>query len=72
MTLTTHEPLTVTLGSSGVTPEDVVAVARQDAQVTISQDALAAVASAWYLNGSSCAAARNIRSRQSQKSPPSP
>ena len=44
MTLTTHEPLTVTLGSSGVTPEDVVAVARHDAQVTISQDALDAVA----------------------------
>ena len=44
MTLTTHEPLTVTLGSSGVTPEDVVAVARHDAQVTIAQDALDAVA----------------------------
>src|SRR6478736_4964709 len=44
MTLTTHEPLTVTLGSSGVTPEDVVAVARHDAHVTISQDALDAVA----------------------------
>ena len=40
----THEPLTVTLGSSGVTPEDVVAVARHDAKVTIAQDALDAVA----------------------------
>ena len=40
MTVTTHEPLTVTLGSSGVTPEDVVAVARHDAHVTIAQDAL--------------------------------
>ena len=44
MTITTHEPLTVTLGSSGVTPEDVVAVARHDAKVTIAQDALDAVA----------------------------
>ena len=44
MTLTTHSPLTVTLGSSGVTPEDVVAVARHDAHVTIAQDALDAVA----------------------------
>src|SRR6478752_10392106 len=44
MTVTTHEPLTVTLGSSGVTPEDVVAVARHDAHVTIAQDALDAVA----------------------------
>ncbi|WP_281445239.1 aromatic amino acid lyase, partial [Paenarthrobacter nicotinovorans] len=44
MTITTHEPLTVTLGSSGVTPEDVVAVARHDAKVTISQEALDNVA----------------------------
>ncbi|BAS07050.1 urocanate hydratase [Arthrobacter sp. Hiyo4] len=44
MTLTTHEPLTVTLGSSGVTPEDVVAVARHNARVTIAQEALDAVA----------------------------
>ena len=44
MSVTTHEPLTVTLGSSGVTPEDVVAVARHDAHVTISQDALDNVA----------------------------
>ncbi|MGO4491503.1 aromatic amino acid lyase, partial [Arthrobacter sp. 2YAF22_2] len=44
MTITTHSPLTVTLGSSGVTPEDVVAVARHDAQVTVAQDALDAVA----------------------------
>ncbi len=44
MTITTHSPLTVTLGSSGVTPEDVVAVARHDAHVTIAQDALDAVA----------------------------
>ena len=44
MTITTHEPLTVTLGSSGVTPEDVVAVARHDAKVTIAQDALDTVA----------------------------
>ena len=44
MTITTHEPQTVTLGSSGVTPEDVVAVARHDAKVTISQEALDTVA----------------------------
>jgi histidine ammonia-lyase len=44
MTLTTHEPLTVTLGSSGVTPEDVVAVARHDAKVTVAQEALDTVA----------------------------
>ena len=44
MTLTTQEPLTVTLGSSGVTPEDVVAVARHNARVAISQDALDTVA----------------------------
>ncbi|MET4146227.1 hypothetical protein ABIB45_003158 [Arthrobacter sp. UYCo732] len=44
MTLTTHEPLTVTLGSSGVTPEDVVAVARHTARVTIAPDALDNVA----------------------------
>ncbi|HEX9086005.1 MAG TPA: aromatic amino acid lyase, partial [Arthrobacter sp.] len=44
MTVTTHSPLTVTLGSSGVTPEEVVAVARHDAQVTISQEALDTVA----------------------------
>ena len=44
MTVTTHSPLTVTLGSSGVTPDDVVAVARHDARVTISPDALDALA----------------------------
>ncbi|MFY9636260.1 MAG: aromatic amino acid lyase, partial [Cellulosimicrobium cellulans] len=44
MTAITHEPLTVTLGSSGVTPEDVVAVARHNAKVTISPDALENVA----------------------------
>jgi histidine ammonia-lyase len=44
MTITSNEQLTVTLGSSGVTPEDVVAVARHDAKVTISQDALDNVA----------------------------
>jgi histidine ammonia-lyase len=44
MTVTTHAPLTVTLGSSGVTPEDVVAVARHNATVTISQEALDTVA----------------------------
>jgi len=44
MTLTTHEPLTVTLGSAGVTPEDVLAVARHNSKVTISQDALDTVA----------------------------
>jgi histidine ammonia-lyase len=44
MTTITHEPLTVTLGASGATPEDVVAVARHDAKVTISQEALEAVA----------------------------
>ena len=44
MSVLTHEPLTVTLGASGVTPEDVVAVARHDAKVTISQDALDTVA----------------------------
>ncbi|GAC1514605.1 MAG: hypothetical protein NVS1B16_07360 [Pseudarthrobacter sp.] len=44
MTITTHEPLTVTLGSSGVTPEDVVAVARHNAKVTVAKDALDNVA----------------------------
>ena len=44
MTVTTQAPLTVTLGSSGVTPEDVVAVARHNARVTFSQDALDTVA----------------------------
>ena len=44
MTLTTHEPLTVTLGTSGVTPEDVVAVARHNAKVAISAEALQTVA----------------------------
>jgi histidine ammonia-lyase len=44
MTAITHEPLTVTLGSSGVTPEDVVAVARHNATVTIARDALDNVA----------------------------
>ena len=44
MTAITHEPLTVTLGSSGVTPEDVVAVARHNATVTIAPDALDNVA----------------------------
>ena len=44
MTAITHQPLTVTLGSAGVTPEDVLAVARHDAKVTISPDALETVA----------------------------
>jgi histidine ammonia-lyase len=42
--LTTHEPLTVMLGSSGVTAEDVVAVARHGAKVSVSPEALDAVA----------------------------
>ena len=44
MTVTTHSPRTVTLGSSGVTPEEVVAVARHGAKVIIAQDALDGVA----------------------------
>jgi histidine ammonia-lyase len=44
MSLTTHAPRTVTLGSSGATPDDVLAVARHDARVTIAQEALDAVA----------------------------
>src|SRR6478672_4780844 len=44
MTAITHEPLTVTLGSAGVTPQDVLAVARHDAKVTIAPDALETVA----------------------------
>ena len=44
MTTITHQPLTVTLGSSGVTPEDVLAVARHNAKVTIAQEALDTVA----------------------------
>ena len=40
MTITTQAPLTVTLGSSGVTPEDVVAVARHNAQVAIAPETL--------------------------------
>src|SRR5919107_3104309 len=39
-----HEAPTVTLGSSGTTPEDVVAVARHDAKVTIAAEALDTVA----------------------------
>lgn len=45
MTVTTHAPRTVALGSQGVTPEDVIAVARHNATVTIADEALAAVAS---------------------------
>ncbi|MGX1162625.1 histidine ammonia-lyase [Arthrobacter sp. SLBN-100] len=44
MTAITHEPLTITLGSSGVTPEDVVAVARHNAKVALSEEALETVA----------------------------
>ncbi|HET6240554.1 MAG TPA: aromatic amino acid lyase, partial [Arthrobacter sp.] len=44
MTLITQAPLTVPLGSGGVTPEDVLAVARHDAKVTISPEALDDVA----------------------------
>src|SRR6476661_8120237 len=44
MTAITHEPLTVTLGSIGVTAQDVLAVARHDAKVAIAPDALEAVA----------------------------
>jgi histidine ammonia-lyase len=44
VTLITQAPLTVPLGSGGVTPEDVLAVARHDAKVTISPEALDDVA----------------------------
>src|SRR6476469_8071807 len=44
MTAITHEPLTVTLGAVGLTAEDVLAVARHDARVAISPDALETVA----------------------------
>lgn len=44
MTTIANEQLTVTLGSSGVTPEDVVAVARHGAKVTLSPEALDTVA----------------------------
>ncbi|WP_411375372.1 histidine ammonia-lyase [Arthrobacter sp. MPF02] len=44
MTTITHEPLTVTLGTCGVTPEDVLAVARHNVKVAIAPEALETVA----------------------------
>ncbi len=41
-----HAPTVVTLGSAGVTAEDVIAVARGDARVELSTEALAALAAA--------------------------